>query len=714
MRRTRFLLSLLPLALILTACSGSDHGATGAGSVAATIGPSGGVIKGPAQTELEGVIVTIPAGAFAAIHEVVLESAPGLTFPGAVPVGTALRLRVSPDPGLLALPLTVRVRVSLPAFLPSNDLRLLVGSQTVSLSGQLQPMTVRPGSGGVITGNRKFFTGSTLRTGVMQAFRSERSRKPKDANKLLNLGLTELGKGRLASIGRAGFWFESGLEADPFASDLRFLAGLSRLLRLLSSEDDGTSSIDSIGEALRRMGFTLSNRGLYSRLIEGDWNLQFAPEVGAPQMSELVDFLDRRALPELAAIQRDLAFVGDDVHLRLDMSLYGQAFLGGREVDLGEVDSVRAFVAGLSFVVQHLERYDLDADIRSIHDKLQGGGTLQSLLGAFPKLATARVSPRSTEASALYDFLYLQREAMLSILRETDDQRDDLLVFANWFDKNSRDEVFNLSEQALDSLARGFRIRTRMPRTNEFLLVDLRAFFSNKHFSPRDLLPEISGNDLIGPKIPDPSVGGLLPTLTAEQVTQDLELPTRAKLTSATIRIDGAFGDWPSQSEVLLPADPQGDAHNQGKLPAIDLHRVYLARSGDQLAVRVTLADGNPRPGTGFATLYRITLEDRAGKGRAASRRELLVDLGTTRARAWLLEPSELPGKLDTTGPGVPGTRSTEIPVALGSLGFELAAPLASFGTPPRERVLEVRSSSLDRSRGTAGGDGTRRVFLTF
>jgi len=673
------------------------------------------VIKGPAETELEGVIITIPAGAFTALHEVVLESAPGLTYPRAVPTGTAMRLRVSPDPGLLSIPITVRARVSLPSFLPASELRLLTGTQSVDLRGVPQPITVRPGlDQGAITGNRKFFTGSTLRTGVYQVFRSASERKPADARKLMAIGLGELGKGRLASIRRAGSWFESGLEVDPFASDLQFLSGLSRLLLLLTSEDDGTSSIDSIGEALRRVGFSLGNKGLYARLVEGDWNLPFAPQIGGARLPDVLDYLTRRAVPELAAIQRDLARVGDDVNLRLDMSLYGQPMLGSREVDLGEVDSVRAFVDGLAFVAQFFTRFDLDADIRSVDERLRKGGTLQSLLAAFPKLGTARVRVGDPEIESLHEFFRHGREALLSILREADDQRDDLLVLANWFDASSRQELLDLFEQALDNLRTANRIRTRMPGTGEFVLVDLRALLDNKKLSPRALLPEVSGNDLLGPKVPDPSVGGLMPTLTAEQITQGLELPTRATLASAAIRIDGSFGDWPSQSEVLLPADPRGDAKNQGKLPAIDLHRVFLARSGDQLAVRVQLADGNPRPSTGFATIYRIVLEDRNGKDRATSRRELLVDLGTTHARAWLFEPSDLPGRLDASGPGVPGTRATEIPVALGSLGFELAAPLSAFGTPPRERVLQVRSSSLDRSRGTAGGDGTRRVFLTF
>jgi hypothetical protein len=710
MSRAFLFLALLP---ILVACSGSDKGATGAGMVSARIGPSGGILKGPAGSELEGTIVTIPAGTLQGSHEVVVESAPSMSFPGAVPVGPAIRVRVTPDPGLLRESMSARVRVQLSNFLPEDDLLLLNGSQSFDLQGKALPLSVRPGfPGDGIVGNRKFFHGHARRTGVFQAFRTQSARNRSDAAKLKDLGLVELQKGRLSSLQRAGFWFESALEADPFSSDLRLLAALSRLLILLSSEDDGTSSIDSLGEALQSMGFGLGNKSILTRLFESDWDLTFHPSSTAPRFAAIQDFLDRRALPELHSILRDLDFISDEVSLRVDLGSFGQPLLGSREIDLGEVNTLRAFVHATAFMVDHVSRYDLEADLSGIHGKLRTGSTLADLLAQNPNLGTARVQPRSTEAGLLYQFLSAQQEGLISIDRERDDQRDDLLVFATWFDSASKTELLDEHEQALENLRLGTRMRTRMPSSSGIILVDIRAFLSNSNFSPRALLPEVSGNELLGSKIPDPTVGGLFPSLSSEQVLRALELPTRAELTSATIAIDGSFADWPAKAEILVPADAIGDAKNLGKLPAIDLHRVSMAKSGGQFAFKVLFADGKPVPNPAFATWYRIQIRDRAGL--AASRREILVDLSGQEARAWILVPSDLPGPVGASASVVPGMRATEIPVALGPLGFEVAAQASAFGTRARERVLQIKSTSLDRSRGIAGGDRTRRVFLVF
>ncbi len=679
------------------------------------MGPAGGVIRGLPGTDLEGTVVTVPAGALDGIHEVVLESAPAMSFPGALPVGPALRVRMSPDPGLLRRPLFVRVRVQLPTFQYPGDLLILNGSQTIDPQGKMSSLAVKPGildTG--VTLNGKFFIGSARRSGVYQAFRTRTSRSRSGAEKIMALGLAELRKGRLSSLRRAGFLFERALESDPFSSDVRFLAALSRLLVLFSSEDDGTRSIDSLGEVFERLGFSLGLKSIFARLIDGDWNLVFRPTAQSPRFAEILEYLDRRALPELHSILADLHHVGDDVLFGLDMAHFGQPLLGWRELDLGDVASVRAFVNAVTFVIELVSRFDLDVDLASLHGKLRSGATLQSVLTLYPKLGTARVQPRSTEASTLYRFLSSQYEALVSIDREVDDQRDDLLVFATWFDEASKLELLDSLEQALDNLRRGTRVRARMPGAAGLLLVDLKGFLGNSSFSPRALLPEVSGNDLLGGKIPDPSVGGLLPSLDAAQVLQRLELPTRASLVSAKIRIDGSFVDWPSQAEVLTPADPLRDARGQGKHPAIDLHRLFMAKSGDQLAIRVLLGDGNPLPNQSFAIQYRILIQDRSASRIASSRREILLDLGTKQARAWLLVPSDLPGTPPGQGPGVPGMRASEIPMALGPLGFEVLVPLSTFVAPLRERVVSVRSSSLDRSRGTAGGDHTRRVFISF
>jgi hypothetical protein len=501
----------------------------------------------------------------------------------------------------------------------------------------------------------------------------------------------------LAFLGQA-------LQADPFNGDARFYTALTLLTQLVNDQSDTGPGIDSVGEALDRLGMPRSSNPFFLRVLKGDWPGQFSPGSNPPRASEIWDFLRKRFLPSLERIEEELEQVGGSFRSPLFLAGFLRNYGGVKELDEGDVLLLLASFESLRAALDIFETYDLDFDLNKFLTELQAGRGFSQLLALFPQLGKLRSSKLVKAKAAVLRAASLFRSAFVSIRRESDDQSDDLIAFRKGFGEQAQDLFLQDFDDWMSRLEDGKQGSLgRFPL--QFSMRPAR-FFEGSGIDLRGVLPGFDHRiPLGGTSLRDPSIGGLFPGMTQDRATNLAELATPAKLTKADIQVDGQFGDWPLSSEVLLPRDPNGDSTVFGYLPALDLRTVSLALSSRSFFARIDLGDGDPKLHPKIARVYEIRVRDlEAIKGKKVSF-TIFVDLLGNQAKAMLR---------------VAGNPEVPCSVALGKGGLEIGVPLlplmnqAGIGRFPRRRILRVRTRGFDPGSGREGGDRTRPILMVF
>ena len=685
-------------------CSDHSSGVSVAeGSVTSNIGPAGGTIKGPAGTRLQGVIIEIPAGALSTLVTLELRSSEDLKFPAAKAVGPAIAIQATPDPGRLLKPFKIRCPVNVTRFTSAQDIVVLREIRRLDLAGKSKASGIAALQSTVgLSGNRAFFSAEGLRFGTHQPQLLGRKRNVEDAASLVAQALSELDRRSMKGLDQAGFLFRQALVADPFNVEAAFLSATTRLLELLVDSSDLTTGIDSLGELLDRMGFQTGRKTLLNRLIDNDWKLRFVQPPQALRQSEVLGYLDGILLPGLAAVRNELLSVADHFNARIELD-FGFGANSERELDYTDLVALRAIVDALSFAFEFMASFDWDIDLDIFAKRIE----VEDILKRFKDLGSKRADRMPAAASFLHDTLQNLIETQESLQNETDDQRDDVLVFDPALDQERKDASLENMTAMLRSLRTASKERIRILRQPGRVVYALRDFFLNGDFSPRALLPEFAGSVLVANNLKDPSLAGLFPLMDKDEAIARASLATRAELPRAEIVLDGKTGDWPGNSEVLQPRDFRGDAKGFGEIPAVDGIAFFAAKSKGMLFFRVDFSDDSPRHRSRYATLYSIRIKDlRAGAAGATSFR-IVLDTSAPLVAAWLVPPGALVGP---TGIAIP------IPFALGDKSFELGLPLnkLSGGKAQRERLVEFSLAALDRDNGRQASDKFRPVILKF
>ena len=687
--------------LTLSACGGGGGGARTPGFTTRSIGPSGGELLGPVGTDLEGVKVLVPFGALDRFVSIRLVGGKGAAVDGNPSIGPELSFEVSPDPGRLKKPLLIRVPVKMPRFRDPRDVVALVQKLR---GGGRPPLWIPSGQAGGLDQRRKFFEAKIDLFGRVRVVLSKSPRRIGDSAGLVSKAVGFWKRMDEPAIQKALSLLGQALQADPFNGDARFYTALTLLTQLVNDQSDTGPGIDSVGEALDRLGMPRSSNPFFMRVLKGDWPGQLNPGPNPPKASEIFEFLRKRFLPALDQVEDELERVGGGFRSQLFLSGFLKNYGGVRELDEGDVLLLLASFELLRASLDVLETYDLDLDLNKALTGIRAGKGFAELLALFPQVGGLRSSKLPDAKTRFLKAATLFRAAFVSIRTESDDQRDDLISFRRGFGEKERD-LFLRDFDAWESSLQSGKPRSIGRFPLQFSLEPAR-FFAGRGLDLRGFLPAFDHRlPLGGASLKDPTVGGLFPRMTQDRATNLAGLVTRAKLIKAEILVDGNFGDWPSSSEVLLPRDPNGDSTVFGYLSALDLRGLSLALSSRTFFARIDLGDGDPKLHPKIARVYEIRVRDVEAKNGKKVSFTILVDLLGTRAKAVLR---------------VDGNPEVPCGVALGKGGLEIGVPLlplmnqAGVLRVPRRRILRLRSRGFDPGSGRSGGDRTRSVLMVF
>jgi hypothetical protein len=236
--------------------------------------------------------------------------------------------------------------------------------------------------------------------------------------------------------------------------------------------------------------------------------------LGAPRSGEIITTVSAVLAPAIDAAIADLQGISPSVRIRFDLRTLPaclQSSLDNRrsalpqvlEIDQGDV---LALTAGLQFAratAEILSAYDLDVDLHSA-----AGMTPQAILDAAPSLLTSPSVDALTSARGFVDAaLASASQSITSILGETDDQSDDLLVIEpdDVAGAQRTQQILALIRKALHQEVTLSPDVGVMPPQR----LNLDLFFSGQFASLRTFLPAF--NDTGGfdfGAFPDPTFGG--------------------------------------------------------------------------------------------------------------------------------------------------------------------------------------------------------------
>ncbi|GEM_PF-3335636 len=687
--------------LVLSGCGGGGGGARTPGFTTRSMGPSGGELIGPLGTELEGVKVTVPFGALDRFVSIRMAGGQSASVDGNPSIGPELRFEVSPDPGRLKKPIQIRIPVKMPRFRDPRDVVALLQKKR---GGGRPPIWIPSSPGGGLDQRRKFFEAKADSFGLVRVVLSKNPRRIGDSAGLVGKAVGLWKRMDPPALNKALIFLGQALQADPFNGDAHFYTALTLLTQLVNDESDTGPGINSVGEALDRLGMPRSANPFFMRVLKGDWPGQLRPGRNPPKASEVFEFFRKRFLPALDRVEDELDRVGGGFRSPLYLSGFLSNYGGVRELDEGDVLLLLSSIEGLRAALDVLESYDLDFDLNKLWNEVRAGKGFAELLSLFPQLGKLRTSKLSKARAGFLKAASLFRDAFVSIRKEEDDQGDDLIAFRKGFGEKDRDLFLFEFDSWFSAFKEGSR--RSLGRFPLKFSLDPARFFEGSGIAFRGLLPSFDHRlPLGGRSLKDPTLGGLFPGMTQDQATNLAELATRAQLTKATILVDGLFGDWPTSSEVLLPRDPVGDSTVFGYLTALDLRSFALAISSRNFFVRIDLGDGDPKLHPKIARVYEIRVRDLDSIKEKKVSFTILVNLLGTQAKAMLR---------------VVGNPEVPCAVALGKGGLEIGVPLlplmnqAGVGRSPRRRLVRVRSQGFDPGSGRSGGDRTRPVLMVF
>lgn len=295
--------------------------------------------------------------------------------------------------------------------------------------------------------------------------------------------------------------FAAAVQAGPFNEEAHFFLGATRIAALALS-----------GGAQDLMdGFGISDAGRdpfdWMADFTRDPNLQIVLPDDSPSGGEVQGFLEDEVCAELEAAAENLAVVSQGFIVVLTASETGM--LTDTEIDFGDVALARSALAALRVALVLSKAIDLDFDIDDFFGRHTTNpvNLIQNLLDENPhllRLATNASRPYEPIEPLIRELVDTFFAGVQSILNETDDQADDLIVI---YPEDMADLV-KLSDliRLLDTSLEG-EVSIGDGDTQTFL--NLKALIESR-LQPRGLLPEFDAqNKAIPGTLPDPDFGGV-------------------------------------------------------------------------------------------------------------------------------------------------------------------------------------------------------------
>ncbi|MFO1053872.1 MAG: hypothetical protein U1F36_16770 [Planctomycetota bacterium] len=691
-----------PLALALLAlCACGDSPVrrnVGTGKITTTIGPAGAVLRDDGSDPLRGFELRIPPGALDHVVDVTVETVADIDFQDSAPVGRCFAIRMRPDPGPLLALATLRLRMALPVSRPVSS--LFVARRT----DPERASALTPGVARVVIASdavgydpvTEVMSASVGDLDELQIRSATRARHTEDALRLAQSAYSLLAQGSSTGLRDADAALAQAQQIDPFTALPHLLRAISRVLIVLDDRSDTTSGIDSVGEALAGLGLDLRSRGLFERILAGDWPSTVVPPPGGPTLETIAAALRDRLRPAIDAALLDLDLVPSSAGFVLTLPAVFRGLPGQRELDAADPLMLRSLYAAASFWLDWLATLDLD--VRPAD--LGGAGTsLESILLAHPQTARSRRGVDIASLQSLRAALDDLRSAFDSIAAETDSQGDDLVVIPHAVDAAARTEWradLDAIRGALDA-----EVATQLRVSGSLGSLDLRLHgpLTSGSFDVRAALPAFLGYLPLAGTLADPTFGGVLPTLTQVDATQLFGGFDRRPMARRDVVADGDFADWAQVPGLLDPADPRGDASG-GRRLGVDIEQVAYSLGTTALAFRVTVADGEIALRPQHATAFVMRLRD-VGRTHLSEtvRVEVVLQAGAPLVRVFL-RGSQIAASATAVASG------SDLEVAVDRALLDDEIDLA------RSRVFDVRSEDFDLSTGGVVRDGVRGVIL--
>jgi hypothetical protein len=693
-------LPLLFLALF-AACGGSGQPLDadfGGGTIETTVGPGGATIAGLGGTALGGFSLEIPAGALQRLVRLKIKVGTDIDLPGSVAAAVPISIEATPDPGALTIAAKLTMAFDLPQGRLAADLFVAGRQSTPSLAGG-RGTRIRPGLAaelGSYDQRLRIFRADVGSLSDLQVRRATDPRLVDDANALVTLALNSLDRLTDESIAKADRQLAAALTADPFFPAARVLRAVTRVLVVGNDRTETGPGLSSIGEAVTRAGLDLRSRSLLRRIVDDVWPVRATPGRDVPTPGAVLEMLQTRLRPALEAGLVDLAFVPpqNQLVLRLPGPIGGLA--GKREIDAADFFFLRAGFAFSLYLLDALEDLDLTVDVKYLVSSASSLDDLADLLVRFPEFARLRARPAERTVDHLVEAMFAMREAIKLLNAETDAQNDDLIVFSSSFDAGKRDRWQGNFAGLLGSLLGG-DAHPLVRAGEKALPIDLVALRTG--LDVRGLLPTIAKYEPLAGTGADPTFGGLFPGLTQDGAARLFHLVNRFALAQIAITIDGDTRDWPAAAEALRPVDASGDS---GEVRDLDLARVFLGLTGDDLVCRLSLASGSFRYDANRTAVWGFDLRpQRERPAQGGPSIQVLVEMTASGPRLTVRRD----GKLIAVDHSVAVSKG-ELELALDR--FDLFEP----DEPTRDRVLRVFSAGAESKGAKRGGDQTRRILL--
>lgn len=626
--------------------------------VRASLGPGGGVVRGAGGTALEGVVLDVPLGALPHLVELEMTQGDDLAVPGTVAGAAGLRVRLVPDPGPLLVPATLHLPVALPGVRAATDLVLVGRKRSATPVGVEVPPRIGLVGTDPALGAAGIASFLIQELDDVQVRLTDVPRRQGGGDALAQRALEALGTGTDAGLLTADQLLAEAQRTDPFAPIPPALRAFTRVAVVLNDRTDDTPGLDSVGEALERLGLPVSRRSLWVRLVAGERVWPFTIAEGAPLASEIVAMLRARVRPALELVLDDLAQVPAVTAILFRLSLLEPWLPGERELDLTDLLAWRALVLGGMTAIDSLEDLDLDFNLAT-----WGSTSIADILARSTGLLRRRAGVEARTAAATTGAAQAAFHAWRALRAEPDDQADDLFVMPEGYDAGRQ----ATTEANLAALLAGVQApgvhRLALQGFGDLLVQPWLLLGVDAGLALRDLLPRFEGDHPLALTLADPQLFGLAPGLTQERAAELADLVYLQDLPTVAVVVDGDLREWPG--EALALADPLGDVETRD-LVGVDLATLRLARTGGTLAAAFTVHDGAIAPRPGQSVTYSLELRGDLRQG--GPRPVLGVEVILARDAVRLI------GRVDGVETALPGR------VALSGSVLELIANVAALG----------------------------------
>jgi hypothetical protein len=237
----------------------------------------------------------------------------------------------------------------------------------------------------------------------------------------------------------------------------------------------------------------------------------------APRTAEILRTLRAEILPQIETALVTLGSLPASVQVLFDLRHLPPCMrprLGHVvvEIDQGDILALSATLQIIHAVFDILAAYDVDTDLQTATE-----ATPQTVLSRAPNLLTLLSAASLAQARAFVDQGLANMSASInSILAETDDQSNDLLVITPG-DRDGAQRTLRVLDLVRQSLQGVVDIPTDVGLRHPERL-DLSLFFSGRFQSLRPFLPAFRPDGFFDNKFPHPSFGGTALDLTQEDI----------------------------------------------------------------------------------------------------------------------------------------------------------------------------------------------------